>query len=172
MHTISDLTGAARYTAASNIDREHSLEFLAFRLRNEEYGIDAKKVRELRRFKAVTRIENAPDYFMGIVNLGGSIVPVIDLRIKLHFRKPDYDQSTTVVIVNACNRLIGMVVDSVSSVFALDIEQIMPVLEMNSAFEVNYVIGVYASMHRLVTLVDIDRWMSYYETRLIERYAA
>ncbi|MGZ3158549.1 MAG: chemotaxis protein CheW, partial [Burkholderiaceae bacterium] len=70
------------------------LEFLAFTLGKEEYGIDIQKVQELRGYDAVTRIANSPDYIKGVVNLRGIIVPIIDMRIKLNLGTPTYDQFT------------------------------------------------------------------------------
>ncbi|HWT71028.1 MAG TPA: chemotaxis protein CheW, partial [Oxalicibacterium sp.] len=90
------------------------LEVLAFTLGKEEYGISIQKVQELRGYETVTRIANAPDFIKGVVNLRGNIVPIIDMRIKFNLGTPTYDQMTVVVILNVANRVIGMVVDSVS----------------------------------------------------------
>jgi purine-binding chemotaxis protein CheW len=73
-----------------------ALEFLAFTLGQEEYGIDIQKVQELRGYDTVTRIANAPEHIKGVVNLRGIIVPIIDMRIKFNLGTPTYDQFTVV----------------------------------------------------------------------------
>src|SRR3954454_14216489 len=88
------------------------LEFLAFTLGSEEYGIDIQKVQELRGYDTVTRIANAPEHIKGVVNLRGIIVPIVDMRIKFNLGTPSYDQFTVVIILNIASRVMGMVVDS------------------------------------------------------------
>src|SRR4051812_18923399 len=94
-------------------------EALAFTLGSEEYGINILKVQEIRGYDAVTRIANAPDFIKGVINLRGVIVPIVDMRIKFNLGTPTYDQFTVVIILNIDNRVVGMVVDSVSDVITL-----------------------------------------------------
>src|SRR6185369_15198571 len=94
-------------------------EFLAFRLGGEEYGMDILKVQEIRGYDSVTRIANAPEFIKGVINLRGTIVPIVDMRIKFNVGKATYDQFTVVIVLNVGNRVVGMVVDSVSDVIAL-----------------------------------------------------
>ncbi|MBC7514810.1 MAG: chemotaxis protein CheW, partial [Herminiimonas sp.] len=108
-------------------------EFLAYRLGNEEYGIDIQKVQELRGYDAVTAIANAPAFIKGVVNLRGIIVPIIDMRIKFDLGTPVYDQFTVVIILNISGRIMGMVVDSVSDVITLTAEQMKPAPAMGTA---------------------------------------
>src|SRR5262245_42579563 len=94
-------------------------EFLTFRLGGEEYGIDILKVQEIRGYAAVTKIANAPEFIKGVINLRGTIVPIIDMRIKFNVGEATYNQFTVVIVLNVGNRVVGMVVDSVSDVMAL-----------------------------------------------------
>jgi len=146
-----------------------SLEFLAFTLGLEEYGIDIQKVQELRGYDAVTHIANAPGYIKGVVNLRGIIVPIIDMRIKLNLDTPVYDQFTVVIILNIAGRVMGMVVDSVSDVITLAAEQIKPAPKMGTALDTDYLIGLGTLDERMLILVDIDRLMSGAELGMIER---
>jgi purine-binding chemotaxis protein CheW len=148
------------------------LEFLAFTLGSEEYGIDIQKVQELRGYDAVTRIANAPDYIKGVVNLRGTIVPILDMRIKLKLGTPGYDQFTVVIILNVAGRTMGMVVDSVSDVTTLSPEQIKPAPPMGSALDVNYVTGLGTIDQRMLILVDIDQLMSSPDIGLLDVAAA
>src|ERR1035437_2595339 len=83
------------------------LEFLAFTLGQEEYGIDIQKVQELRSYETVTRIANAAEFIKGVVNLRGIIVPIIDMRIKFNLGTSTYDQFTVVIILNIRGRVMG-----------------------------------------------------------------
>jgi purine-binding chemotaxis protein CheW len=113
---------------ASQSQQPCALEFLSFRLGHEEYGIDIQKVQELR----------------------GVIVPIIDLRIKLGFASPSYDQFTVVIIL-----FVGVGVDSVSDVLTLTPGQIKPVPPVQAGAEARHVMGMGALDERMIILVDI-----------------
>ena len=147
-------------------------EFLAFTLGKEEYGIDILKVQEIRGYEAVTRIANAPDFIKGVVNLRGIIVPIVDMRIKFNLGEPTYDQFTVVIILNISGRVVGMVVDSVSDVITLSMEQVKPAPEMGTTFDSDYLIGLGTLDERMLILVDIDKLMSSADMGLIEKLAA
>ncbi|MDB5992500.1 MAG: chemotaxis protein CheW [Herbaspirillum sp.] len=147
-------------------------EFLAFTLGKEEYGIDILKVQEIRGYEAVTRIANAPDFIKGVVNLRGIIVPIVDMRIKFNLGEPTYDQFTVVIILNISGRVVGMVVDSVSDVITLSMDQIKPAPEMGTTFDSDYLIGLGTLDERMLILVDIDKLMSSADMGLIEKLAA
>jgi len=149
-----------------------SLEYLAFTLGQEEYGVSIQKVQELRGYDAVTQIANAPEFIKGVVNLRGIIVPIIDMRIKFNLGTPTYDQFTVVVILNINSRVVGMVVDSVSDVITLTPEQIKPAPEIGGAVDTNYLVGLGTIDERMLILVDIDRLMSSNEMGLIQQHAA
>ncbi|HEY8025741.1 MAG TPA: chemotaxis protein CheW [Burkholderiaceae bacterium] len=157
---------------ATGMPRIGGLEFLAFTLGAEEYGIDIQKVQELRGYDAVTRIANAPQYIKGVVNLRGIIVPIIDMRIKLNLGEPTYDQFTVVIILNLGKRVVGMVVDSVSDVITLTNEQIKPAPAMGSALDSDYLIGLGTVDERMLILVDIARLMSNDDLAVAEKIAA
>ncbi len=149
-----------------------ALEFLSFTLGHEEYGIDIQKVQELRGYDTVTRIANAPAHIKGVVNLRGIIVPIVDMRIKFNLGTPTYDPFTVVIILNIANRVMGMVVDSVSDVITLTPEHIKPAPEMGSVLDTNHLIGLGTLDERMLILVDIDKLMSSNEMGLIEKLAA
>ena len=142
--------------STTHAERAIPLEFLAFTLGAEEYGVDIQKVQELRGYDAVTRIANVPDYVKGVVNLRGIIAPIIDMRIKLGVGTPTYDQFTVVVIVNIAGTIMGMVVDSVSDVLELSQEQIKPVPPLEGTFTTNHLLGLGAIGERLLILLDVE----------------
>jgi purine-binding chemotaxis protein CheW len=148
------------------------LEFLAFHLGGEEYGIDIQKVAEIRGYEAVTQIANAPDFIKGVVNLRGIIVPIIDMRIRFHLGTPVYDQFTVVIILNIGQRVIGIVVDGVSDVVTLTAEQVKPAPALGTAMNTDHLIGLGTIDQRMLILMDIDKLMSSDEMGLIETVAA
>jgi len=147
-------------------------EFLAFTLGQEEYGIDILKVQEIRGYENVTRIANSPEYLKGVVNLRGTIVPIIDMRIRFNLGAPTYDQFTVVIILNIGNTVVGMVVDSVSDVITLGLNDIKPAPDMGTTLSAGYLIGLGTIDDRMLILVDIDHLMSSSEMGVIEKMAA
>ena len=135
-------------------------EFLTFTLGEEEYGVDILKVQEIRGYDTMTRIPDAPDFIKGVINLRGTIVPVVDMRIKFKLGKAEYDEFTVMIILNIANRVVGMVVDGVSDVMQLTPEQIRPAPEFGSAVNVRYITGIGALDERMLILLDIERLMS------------
>ncbi|MDM7457181.1 MAG: chemotaxis protein CheW [Tepidimonas sp.] len=150
--------------AASNvnhIDTAHgvrsSSEFLTFRLGGEEYGIDILRVQEIRSFEKPTRIANAPSHVLGVVNLRGVIVPVVDLRIKLGCDTVEYNGLTVVIVLNVKGRVVGAVVDSVSDVLELPREQVRPAPEMaSSTVDTAFITGIASVGERMLILMDIE----------------
>jgi purine-binding chemotaxis protein CheW len=173
MHTkTSNPARSAAAVVSAGVPATKALEFLSFTLGQEEYGIDIQKVQELRGYDTVTRIANAPEHIKGVVNLRGIIVPIIDMRIKFNLGAPTYDQFTVVIILNIGNRVMGMVVDSVSDVITLTPEQIKPAPEMGSVLDTEYLIGLGTLDERMLILVDLEKLMSSDEMGLIEKIAA
>jgi purine-binding chemotaxis protein CheW len=146
-------------------------EFLTFTLGNEEYGIDILKVQEIRGYDAVTVIANMPDFIKGVINLRGIIVPIVDLRIKFHLGAVEYNQLTVVIILNLGQRVVGIVVDSVSDVLSLTHEQIKPAPELSSALDTRYITGLGTVDDRMLILVDIEKLMSSSEMALMDQAA-
>lgn len=143
-------------------------EFLSFRLGAEEYGIDILKVQEIRGYDAVTRIANTPDFLKGVINLRGTIVPIIDLRIKFGLGNPVYDEFTVVIILNVASRIVGVVVDSVSDVLTLTDEQMRPAPEFSAALDTQYVVGLGSIDDRMLILVDIEKLIGSRDMGLVD----
>jgi purine-binding chemotaxis protein CheW len=155
--------------ASSQHQMVTSNEYLTFTLGDEEYGVDILKVQEIRGYEAVTRIANAPAFIKGVANLRGTIVPIVDMRIKFNLGEPVYDQFTVVIILNIAGRVVGMVVDSVSDVIALSAEQVRPAPDFSSSFDTRYITGLGTVDERMLILVDIERLMSAEDMALMEQ---
>lgn len=147
-------------------------EFLIFNLASEEYAIDIQTVQELRGYQQVTHLANAPDFVKGVVNLRGVIVPIIDLRIKLGFANPRYDDFTVVIILSIGSAVIGAVVDTVSDVITLTPEQIKPAPDLGPASRTSHVIGLGTVEQRTLILTDIEKLVSHADIGMIEQLAA
>jgi len=135
-------------------------EFLTFALGNEEYGIDILKVQEIRGYEKVTQIVNAPGFIKGVINLRGTIVPIIDLRLKFKLGSAEYTPFTVVIILNLASRVVGVVVDSVSDVIQLDPEEIREAPPLNgSEVDTRFIRGLATLNERMVILMDIETLM-------------
>ncbi len=135
-------------------------EYLTFRLDQEEYGIDILKVQEIRGYEPPTRVANAPNFIKGVVNLRGTIVPIVDLRLKLNCSKAEYNSFTVVIILNLRNRIVGIVVDSVSDVMELPPESLKSAPDIDSVIDSAAVLGLGSLGDRMLILLDIERLMS------------
>jgi purine-binding chemotaxis protein CheW len=135
-------------------------EFLAFKLGEEEYGIDILRVQEIRSFELPTRMANTPRHVLGVVNLRGVIVPIIDMRLCFNLESVRYDTFTVVIVLNLGQRVIGMVVDGVSDVVSLTAEQLRPVPEFNSTVGSDHILAIGSLGNRMLILLDIEKLMA------------
>jgi purine-binding chemotaxis protein CheW len=131
-------------------------EYLSFTLGNEHYGVDILKVQEIRGYDSVTRVPDAPDYIKGVINLRGTIVPVIDLRLKLRLDEARYDAFTVMIVLNVEDRVVGIVVDSVSDVIPLTSDQIRPTPEFGAAVDTRVISGIGTHDDKMLILLDIE----------------
>ncbi len=135
-------------------------EFLSFRLGGEEYGIDILTVQEIRSYEPPTRIANAPSFVLGVVNLRGVIVPILDLRLKLGCSSAEYNEFTVVIVLTVMDRVIGVVVDSVSDVLDIAPDAIKPAPTLASAVDAGHILGMgclgSGDDKRLLILTDIQ----------------
>ena len=152
--------------------KKTTVEALAFRLGQEEYGVDILKVQEIREHDAVTRIANAPEFIRGVVNLRGNIVPIVDLRLRFKQASGEHGGAGVVIVLNIAGRVIGMVVDSVSDVVSLGVGEILPPPRMGTGLDTEFLLGIGTIDERMLILLDIERLLSSDELGLIERLAA
>ena len=147
-------------------------ELLTFRLGTEEYGIDILKVQEIRGWAVPTAIANAPAFIKGVISLRGTIVPVVDLRLKFNLGEARYDELTVMIILNLAGRVVGVVVDAVSDVLTLAPEQIKPAPEFSATFDTTYITGLGVEKERMLILVDIERLMTSSDMALVDAATA
>jgi purine-binding chemotaxis protein CheW len=132
-------------------------EFLAFKIGSEEYGVDILRVQEIRSFEQPTRMVNAPSQVLGVMNLRGVIVPIVDLRIQFGLSDVRYDEFTVIVVLNLGHKVIGMVVDSVADVITLTPEQLSPAPEFAGAINAEAVQALGTVNGRMLILLNIEK---------------
>ncbi|WP_426703243.1 chemotaxis protein CheW [Rhodanobacter sp. Col0626] len=135
------------------------LQQLTFSLADEEYGVDILAVREIRSWSRVTRIPQTPDYVLGVLNLRGAIVPVMDLRLRFGLTRESYGDDTVTIIVAIGERLFGIVVDAVSDVIDIDPAAVKPVPDMGAVVDTRYLKGLATHVERMVMLLDVEMLM-------------
>ena len=153
-------------------DAGFAQEYLTFTLGAEEYAIDILKVQEIRGYEKPTTIANAPAFLKGVINLRGTIVPIVDMRIKFNVGEAEYTPFTVVIILSLQGRVVGMVVDSVSDVTMLRADQIRPAPEFAATVDTKYIKGLGTLGERMLIVVDIEKLMLSHEMALLDEATA
>jgi len=131
-------------------------QFLTFSIGNEEYGIDILKVQEIKGFVPTTRIPNSPPYVTGVLNLRGTIVPIVDLRRKFNMETIDYDKFSAIIVVVVSGRAMGVLVDSVSEVLNIPSDAIQPPANFAASTDASMLQGMARVGDKLIILLDIE----------------
>jgi purine-binding chemotaxis protein CheW len=118
-------------------------------------------VQEIKGWDTVTRVPYSPDYILGVINLRGSIVPVVDLRVRFSLEKAEFDAATVVIVVHVAGtrgeRIVGIVVDAVSDVYTVPSESIQPPPDVMGSVDHMFVVGLANLDHKLLIILDIER---------------
>ncbi len=136
---------------------EDERQYLTFILGDEHYGVNILKVQEIKGYTDVTRIPNTPEYMKGVLNLRGTIVPIINLRMKFGMEQIDVTSFAVIVVVVVNDRVMGMIVDSVSDVLTLGADDMKPAPALGATVDTSFIDGIATTDDGLVTLLDIDR---------------
>lgn len=129
---------------------------LSFQLGDETYAVDVRRVREIRRYEKPTRIAGARADVLGLIDLRGTVVPVIDLRLRLHAGSADCSATTSVVVLEVGSQLVGAVVDLVSDVVDLEQAALHPVPPLDSGRPVAHLRGLATVGDQMLLLLDVD----------------
>ncbi len=146
----------AQATESGNQDSGSS-QFVAFTIGEQNYCVDIMSVREIRAWTGATPLPNTADYVRGVINLRGSIVPIVDLRTRFGQGETDPTKSHVVVIVAIEERLNGLLVDSVSDILTVSAEDIAAIPETDVGSRVRYLDGLITEEDRMVALIALDR---------------
>jgi purine-binding chemotaxis protein CheW len=132
-------------------------QYLTFRLGSEEYAIDILCVQEIKGFSTITPIPNAPAHIKGVINLRGTVVPVIGLRERFGMSTVQYDKFTVIAIVSVGTKAVGVVVDAVTDVLTLKSGELQPPPELGADVDTSFIIGMAKTAERLVIVLDIEK---------------
>ncbi|MDH4302554.1 MAG: chemotaxis protein CheW [Nitrospira sp.] len=135
-------------------------QFLTFVLGEELYGVDILRVQEIKGYTAVTKIPNTPSHIKGVLNLRGTIVPIVELRTKFGMPTIEYTAFTVIIVVVVRDKVMGLVVDSVSDVLNIDKKDIQVPPQFGERVDVSFLNGIGKSGDKLVALLDMDRLLS------------
>ena len=142
-------------------DESASRQYLSFFLGGQEYATDILRVQEIKGWDTVTRVPYSPNYILGVINLRGAIVPVVDLRVRLALESAPFDSATVVIVVRVAGargeRIVGLVVDAVSDVYSFSDENIQPPPEAVGSLDQMFVLGLAKLEDKLVIILDIER---------------
>jgi purine-binding chemotaxis protein CheW len=152
-------TSSASQVSAQQKNEEQK-QFLTFWLKEQEYGLDLLRVREIRGFTSITAIPNMPAHIKGVMNLRGTVLPVIDLRLKFGMAEKEYTKFTVIIIAKSGEKSVGLVVDSVSDVLTIPARQIEPPPDFGFAVDQNFILGLLKSSDRLSILLDLDKLLT------------
>lgn len=140
-------------TTAENV--ETAVQYIVVKIGNEQYGIKIKYIDNIVRMQSITRVPKAQDYFRGVINLRGEIIPVMSLRIKLGLDCDVYSDKTRIIIIKVDNGTVGMVVDEVREVVTLEEESIEKIAYDASDEKSTFISGIGKVNGGLVSLLDI-----------------
>ena len=155
---VSELTdGAVEIGTDAN-------QYLTFILAEEEYGVDILRVEEIKGWDNVTPIPNTPDYVKGVMNLRGTIVPIVDLRQRFGLESIPYGPTTVVIVLRVIaterERIMGIVVDAVSDVYNLEADAVKPPPDFGSIVSIDFVQGLATVNEKMIIILDIDHMLS------------
>ena len=159
MSTLNAMQNDIGLGVAVNAD-----QYLTFMLAGEEYGVDILRVQEIKGWGKVTPIPGTPEYVRGVMNLRGTIVPILDLRKRFSMDEIDYGPTTVVIVLRVeCegrDRIMGIVVDAVSDVYAVPAEELRPSPDFGGNVHVEFVRGLATVDEKMVIIVNVDKLLN------------
>ena len=148
-------------------------QYLSFKLDEEEFALDISKVREVLDITRITRVPRTPDYMKGVINLRGSVVPVVDLNRKFQIRDTERTLNTRIIIgeveLESGSTVLGVLADAVHEVMELDPEQIEPAPKIGTGLKTEFLKGMGRRGDEFIMILDIDRVFSADELALVSQ---
>ena len=135
-------------------------QFLTFLLDAQEYGLELFKIREICGYAPVTPIPNVPPHVRGVMNLRGTVLPEVDLRMKFRLPAVEYSKFTVIVIAMVAEKMVGLLVDAVSDVLHVAQDAMRPAPDFGAAVDTQFINGVFQSRDRLAVALDLEKLLS------------
>jgi purine-binding chemotaxis protein CheW len=145
---------------AKGAAEDPELQWVTFRLDNETYGINVMQVQEVLRYSEVAPVPGAPPYVLGIINLRGNVVTVIDTRLRFGLMQTETNDQTRIVIIETENQVVGILVDAVAEVVYLRQSEIETTPNVGNEETAKFIQGVCHKNKELLILVDLEKMMS------------
>lgn len=156
----------------SSTEAIQAAQYLTYRLEDEVFAVDVAKVREILDYTPATKIPGTPDFISGIINVRGSVIPVVNMRIKFGLPNTEKTVNTCIVVMEIGNdeekTILGALVDSVQEVFELEAAMIEPPPKMGTRLKTEYIKGIGKRNNELIIILDIDRVFSNSELMIIK----
>jgi len=149
-----------RRNASGTVDNDEVLQWVTFKLDSETYGINVMQVQEVLRYSEIAPVPGAPRYVLGIINLRGNVVTVIDTRQRFGLEPADISDNTRIVIIEAEKQVIGILVDSVAEVVYLKNSEIDEAPNVGNDDSARFIQGVSNREGELLILVDLNQLLS------------
>ena len=140
-------------------EQAHEVELIAFRLGEQAYSIDIMQVREIRGWTPATPIPHSPEYVMGVINLRGTVLPIIDLAARFGQPPTEATPRHAIIVTQITGRTVGLLVDAVSDILTINESDIQPTPDVASAVARSFVKGVMALDGRMISLISTDTLM-------------
>ena len=131
-------------------------ELIAFRIGDQEFCVNIMSVREIRGWTPATPLPHAPSYVMGVINLRGAVLPIIDLSARLGMKDADPSERHVIIVAQVKNRVVGLLVEAVSDILTITDDSIQSVPEVSSELEKQYARGILAIDKRMICLIELD----------------
>ena len=144
------------------------VQVVSFQLGSEEYGVDISQVQEIIRMVEITHVPRAPKFMEGVINLRGQLIPIIDLRTRFGMTRIDATKSTRIIVTEIGNKRVGIVVDAVSEVLNIPMENVEDAPEMIAGVGTEYIQGVGKMGDRLIIMLDLTMVISGEEKQELE----
>jgi len=148
-------------------------QYLTFKLGDEVFALDISKVREVLDFTTVTKVPRTPEFMRGVINLRGSVVPVVDLRLKFGMSRTENGVNTCVIItevtVDGDTTVLGALADSVQEVLDLDADHIAPAPKIGTKLKTEFIKGMGKRDDRFIIILDVDKVFSSDELALVKQ---
>lgn len=146
----------ASETKDTDVAEGEIVQLVSFLLDDVEYGIDILRVHEIIRFPDITRLPNTPAFIKGVVNLRGSVIPVVDVRDRFGFPRADVTDLTRIIVIETEDKLVGLMVDNVYQVVRLPMRNIEPPSRMIEGVSDEFIEGIGRMNDRLVIILTLE----------------
>lgn len=146
----------------SKLDRlgDHLEKYLTFIVDEEVYGLEILKVREIVAMMHISKVPLVPNFVKGVINLRGKVIPVIDIRLKFNMQAIEYDDHTTIIIVDIDDIAIGFIVDKTSEVVKIDKTNLMPPPKFGTSIDTSFIKSMAKTQGNITMIVDLDKIFS------------